>query len=74
MFAGVSTARFWTDNLPKESLAILYAIVSKDGEVILFLEPISISHGTGVILSLKEVESNINTTLSMLKHPSPEMI
>jgi dynein heavy chain 1, cytosolic len=66
MFAGVASTRLLTDNLPEDTLAVLDAMVSKDGEVVPFHEAISILHGTGVNLWLREVESKMKTTLAML--------
>jgi dynein heavy chain 1 len=66
MFAGISSARLSTENLPEDTLAILDAMVSKDGEVVPFHEPIKILHGTSVKVWLKEMETKMKNTLAML--------
>jgi hypothetical protein len=55
-----------TDDLPDDTLAFLDAMVSKDGEIVPFHEPIKILHGTSVNVWLKEVESQMKNTLATL--------
>ncbi|KAG7353523.1 dynein family protein [Nitzschia inconspicua] len=66
MFAGIASARLSTEKLPEDTIAILDAMVSKDGEVVPFHEPIKIMHGTSVKVWLKEMESKMKNTLAML--------
>jgi dynein heavy chain 1, cytosolic len=66
MFAGIASARLSTEDLPEDTLAVLDAMVSKDGEVVPFHEPIKILHGTSVKIWLKEMESKMKNTLAML--------
>jgi dynein heavy chain 1 len=67
MFAGIASARLKTDDeLPEDTIAILDAMVSKDGEVVPFNEPIKILHGTSVKSWLKEMETKMKTTLALL--------
>lgn len=66
MFAGISSARISTTDLPEDTLAILDAMVSKDGEIVPFHEPITIMHSTNVKEWLKEIESKMKNTLALL--------
>jgi len=66
MFAGINSARISTAELPEDTLAVLDAMVSKDGEVVPFHEPITIMHTTNVKNWLKEVESKMKNTLALL--------
>lgn len=66
MFAGISSARLSTTDLPDDTLAVLDAMVSKDGEVVPFHEPITIRNVTNVKEWLKEVESKMKNTLALL--------
>ena len=66
MFAGIVSARVSTDSLPDDTLAVLDAMVSKDGEIVPFHEPIKILHGTSVKVWLKEMETKMKQTLALL--------
>jgi dynein heavy chain 1, cytosolic len=48
IFAGIASARIVTDDLPDDTLAVLDTMVSKDGEIVPFHEPIKNLHGTSV--------------------------
>lgn len=66
MFAGIAGARQNRDNLPEDAITRLDAMLSKDGEVVTFCEPIVISQGTSVKEWLKEVEEQMKKTLAVL--------
>lgn len=66
MFAGIAGARQNKDDLPDEMITRLDAMVSKDGEVVPFHEPIAIMHGTSVKEWLKEMEAKMKDTLALL--------
>lgn len=66
MFAGISGARFTTEGLPDGIRTRLDAMVSKDGEVVAFYEPIDISDSTNVKDWLKSLESKMQHTLALL--------
>lgn len=66
MFAGINSCRFSTADLPEETLAVLDAMVSKDGEIVPFHEPITIMQNTNVKDWLKEIESKMKNTLALL--------
>jgi dynein heavy chain 1 len=66
MFAGINSARFSTADLPEETLAVLDAMVSKDGEIVPFHEPITIMQNSNVKDWLKEIESKMKNTLALL--------
>ena len=56
MFAGISSARLSSTDLPEGALAVLDAMVSKDGEIVPFHEPITIMQGGNVKEWLNEME------------------
>jgi dynein heavy chain 1 len=67
MFAGIGGARHATGaNLPEDIITRLDAMVSKDGEVVPFHEPIDIARGMGVKDWLKQLEDRMHSTLALL--------
>ncbi len=66
MFAGIAGARQNRENLPEDTITRLDAMLSKDGEVVAFHEPIVISQGTSVKQWLKEMEEQMKNTLALL--------
>jgi dynein heavy chain 1 len=66
MFAGIASARHDTSNMPDDMITRLDAMVSKDGEVVPFTEPIAIMHGMSVKGWLKELEEKMKNTLAVL--------
>ena len=66
MFAGIAGARQDKTDLPEDMITRLDAMLSKDGEVVPFHEPISIMHGTSVKEWLKQVEEKMKNTLALL--------
>lgn len=66
MFAGIAGARQNRENLPDDCITRLDAMLSKDGEVVEFHEPIVISQGTSVKEWLKEMEEQMKNTLALL--------
>jgi dynein heavy chain 1 len=66
MFAGIAGAKLNMKELPDDTIAILEAMVSKDGEIVPFHEPISVKHGTSVKVWLTEMETKMKNTLALL--------
>lgn len=66
MFAGIAGARSVSDGLPENVRTRLDAMVSKDGEVVPFHKPIDITENTNVKEWLKDIETNMQTTLALL--------
>ena len=66
MFASIAGARHNNNDMPDDMLTRLDAMISKDGEVVPFNEPIAIMHGTSVKEWLKELEANMKKTLALL--------
>jgi dynein heavy chain 1, cytosolic len=66
MFSGIAGARLVTGTLPEKVRARLDAMVSKDGELVEFNEPIDIHDGTNVKDWLKSLEDRMHSTLSLL--------
>jgi dynein heavy chain 1, cytosolic len=66
MFAGISGAKVVTAGLPQDMRARLDAMVSKDGEIVSFYEPIEITQQKNVKDWLKELETKMQTTLALL--------
>ena len=66
MFAGMVGARHDNTNMPEDMITRLDAMLSKDGEVVPFNEPISIMQGMNVKQWLKEMEDKMKTTLALL--------
>jgi dynein heavy chain 1 len=66
MFAGIAGARQTKGDLPEDVLAQLDAMLSKDGEVVPFHEPITIKQGMSVKEWLKEMEEQMKNTLALL--------
>lgn len=66
MFAGIAGARSVTTDLPEDVKTRFDAMVSKDGEVIEFHNPIDITAQTTVKQWLKELENQMQTTLAHL--------
>jgi dynein heavy chain 1 len=66
MFAGIAGARHAVEGVPDDVQTRLDAMVSKDGEVVLFHEPIDINPETPVKEWLKLLESRMKTTLALL--------
>lgn len=66
MFAGISSCRHDTSDLPEDTITRLDAMISKDGEVVPFNEPIPVAHNMTVKHWLKEIESKMKATLAML--------
>jgi dynein heavy chain 1 len=72
MFSGIAGARFVIDNLPERVKARLDAMVSKDGEVVEFNEPIDICDDTNVKDWLKRLEDRMHSTLALLLEKAVE--
>jgi dynein heavy chain 1 len=66
MFAGITSCRHDTSNMPDDMITRLDAMVSKEGEVVPFTEPIAIMHGMSVKGWLKELEAKMKSTLAVL--------
>ena len=66
MFAGIAGARLASTDVPDDVRARLDAMVSKDGEVVPFNEPIDITAQTNVKDWLKSLEDRMHTTLALL--------
>lgn len=66
MFAGIAGARTVTTDLPEGVRVILDAMVSKDGEMVEFNEPIEIRNEDSVKDWLKLLESRMKSTLAIL--------
>ena len=66
MFAGIAGARHVQGELPEGVRARLDAMVSKDGEVVEFVEPIDIKTDSSVKDWLKNLESQMQSTLAIL--------
>jgi len=66
MFAGIAGARSTTVDLPEDVITRLDAMVSKDGELVLFNHPIDITFGSNVKDWLKDLEHKMKTTLADL--------
>ena len=66
MFAGIATARSVTDGLEDGVKARFDAMISKDGEVVVFDKPIDITSETPVKVWLMELENRMQTTLALL--------
>lgn len=66
MFAGIAGAKQDKSDMPDDMITRLVAMLSKDGEVVPFHEPISIMHGTSVKEWLKETEEKMKNTLALL--------
>ena len=66
MFAGIAGARHDTTDMPEDMITRLDAMVSKDGEVVPFHEPIAIMNGVSVKQWLKELEDKMKNTLAIL--------
>lgn len=66
MFSGIAGAKLTTDGVPEDVHARLEAMVSKDGEVVPFHEPIDITAQTNVKEWLKALEDGMRMTLALL--------
>ena len=66
MFSGIAGARLSNGTLPERVKARLDAMVSKDGEVVEFNEPIDISDDINVKDWLKCLEDRMHSTLALL--------
>jgi dynein heavy chain 1 len=67
MFAGIGGARHDTSSeLPENVITRLDAMVSKDGEIVPFHEPIDITLGMSVKDWLKQLEDRMHSTLALL--------
>lgn len=67
MFAGIAGARHDTSTaLPDDIITRLDAMVSKDGEVVPFHEPIDVSKHMSVKDWLKQLEDRMHSTLALL--------
>jgi dynein heavy chain 1 len=66
MFAGIAGARLVTKALPENVTARLDAMLSKDGEIVPFHEPIDIGPQSNVKEWLKTLETRMQTTLALL--------
>ncbi|KAL3939676.1 MAG: hypothetical protein SGBAC_005637 [Bacillariaceae sp.] len=66
MFAGIAGARYNKENMPEDMTARLDAMVSKDGEMVPFNEPIEIMQGASVKKWLSELEEKMKLTLALL--------
>ena len=66
MFAGIAGARHVQEELPEGVRARLDAMVSKDGEVVEFIEPIDINMDSSVKDWLKMLETQMQSTLALL--------
>jgi len=67
MFAGIAGARNNTENeLPEDVIARLDAMVSKDGEVVPFSQPIDVKKQMSVKDWLKMLEERMQSTLALL--------
>jgi dynein heavy chain 1 len=66
MFAGIAGARHDKNDMPDDMITRLDAMVSKDGEVVPFNEPIAIMQGSSVKQWLKELEEKMKLTLALL--------
>ena len=66
MFSGMAGAKLSTSNLPEGIRARLDAMVSKDGEIVHFNEPIDIREQGNVKDWLKSLEDRMQTTLASL--------
>ena len=67
MFAGIAGARHDTSaTLPEDVITRLDAMVSKDGEVVPFHEPIDIARDMSVKDWLKQLEDRMHSTLALL--------
>jgi dynein heavy chain 1 len=66
MFAGIAGARLVTKGLPENVTARLDAMLSKDGEMVSFHEPIDIGPQSNVKDWLKTLENRMQTTLALL--------
>lgn len=66
MFSGIAGARLVNDKLPEKVKARLDAMVSKDGEVVAFNEPVDIEDNTNVKDWLKCLEDRMHSTLALL--------
>jgi dynein heavy chain 1, cytosolic len=71
MFSGIAGARI-ASIVPEGIRARLDAMVSKDGEVVQFSEPIDIREQTNVKDWLKSLEDRMHTTLALLLEKSVE--
>lgn len=66
MFAGIAAARITKSSVPEGVKTRFDAMISKDGEVVDFYEPIDITEEKSVKDWLKELESKMQTTLALL--------
>jgi dynein heavy chain 1 len=67
MFAGIAGARHDTSaNLPEEVITRLDAMVSKDGEVVPFDQPVDVTKDMAVKDWLKQLEERMKSTLALL--------
>jgi dynein heavy chain 1 len=66
MFAGIAGARHDKNDMPDDMITRLDAMLSKDGEVVPFNEPIPIMQGSSVKQWLKELEEKMKLTLALL--------
>lgn len=66
MFAGIAGATSVTTDLPDDTLTRFDAMVSKDGEVVPFHQPIDVKKQMGVKDWLKQLEERMQSTLALL--------
>eukprot|EP00980_Cylindrotheca_fusiformis_P017635 scaffold5529_cov117-Cylindrotheca_fusiformis.AAC.12 len=66
MFAGIAGARHDKKDMPDDMITRLDAMVSKDGEVVPFNEPIAVMQGSSVKKWLTELEEKMKMTLALL--------
>lgn len=72
MFAGIAGARHDKNDMADDMITRLDAMVSKDGEVVPFNEPIAIMQGSSVKQWLKELEEKMKLTLALLLEQAVE--
>ena len=72
MFSGIAGARLVNGKLPERVKARLDAMVSKDGEIVEFNEPIDITEDTNVKEWLKCLEDRMHSTLALLLEKAVE--
>jgi dynein heavy chain 1 len=66
MFAGIASARSDTAELPEDVITRFDAMVSKDGEIVEFHQPIVVKKEMGVKDWLKQLEERMQNTLARL--------